>query len=173
MLTRRLTRRLRFGTVVVAVVLSLTGFSRSHHGHTSHGGGCSSSQSHSSSTTHHHYDDDDDYYGSSSGSSSGSTTSRYTPSATPTASARAAVVTCVKKGRTSATVNVTAASGSGTHNYTVTMSFLAADGSYVDGGSADVQVYSGSSATLKVPMDEPSKVSSVTKCVVQSVSLRY
>ncbi|MEV6795527.1 hypothetical protein AB0M87_26845 [Streptomyces sp. NPDC051320] len=171
MLTKRLTRRLRFGTVVVAVVLSLTGFSRSHHGHTSHGGGCSSSQSHSSSTTHHHYDDDS--YGSSSGSSSGSTTSRYTPSATPTASAKAAVVTCVKKGRTAATVNVTAASGSGTHNYTVTMSFLAEDGSYVDGGSADIQVYSGSSATLKVPMDEPSKVSSVTKCVVQSVGPRY
>ncbi|WP_328538211.1 hypothetical protein [Streptomyces sp. NBC_00344] len=166
-------RRLRFGTVLVAVVLSLTGFSRSHHGHSS-GGGCSSSKSHSSSTTHHHYyDDDDDYSGSSSGSTSGSTSSRYTPTPGPTPSAAATVVTCVTKGSTSATVKVSASRGSGTHNYQVTMDFLGADGTTVDSGEAAVQVYSGSRATLKVPMDDPAKVSGVTKCVVRSVRTLY
>ncbi|WP_371537658.1 hypothetical protein OG210_18060 [Streptomyces sp. NBC_00466] len=165
-------RRLRFGAVLVGVVLALTGFSRhsSHsHGHSSSGGGCSSSKSHSSSTTSHHHYYNDHTTGSSSGSTSGSgsSTSSSAPSATGT------VVTCAKKGATAATVRVSARSASGSHSYEVTMSFLDAGGSVVDTGSAAVLVRGSSSATVKVPMSAPSDAGSVTRCRVDSVLAQY
>ncbi|MFJ5292454.1 MULTISPECIES: hypothetical protein [unclassified Streptomyces] len=170
-------RRLRFGAVLVGVVLALTGFSRhGSHGHShSSGGGCSSSQSHSSSTTHHHYNDNT--YGSSTGSTSGSTTGSTSGSSSSTAapapSATGTVVTCAKKGATAATVRVSARAASGSHSYRVTMSFLDAGGSAVDTGTAAVQVYGNSSATVKVPMSVPSEAGSVARCRVDSVLSQY
>ncbi|WP_405912546.1 hypothetical protein OG760_14475 [Streptomyces sp. NBC_00963] len=169
-------RRLRFGAVLVGVVLALTGFSRhsSHsHSHSSSGGGCSSSKSHSSSTTshHHYYNDNNNSYGSSSGSTTGSTSGSRSSTAAPTATGT--VVTCAKKGATAATVRVSARAASGSHSYRVTMSFLDAGGSVVDTGSAAVQVYGSSSATVKVPMSAPSDVGTVTRCRVDSVLSPY
>ncbi|NDZ77683.1 hypothetical protein G3I19_03900 [Streptomyces sp. SID10853] len=170
-------RRLRFGAVLVGVVLALTGFSRhsSHsHGHShSSGGGCSSSKSHSSSTTHHYNSNnsnsyDDNTYGSSSGSSS-----RTSSSATHDPKATGTVVTCAKKGATAATVRVSARAASGSNTYRVSMSFLGAGGSVVDTGSATVPVYGNSSATVKVPMTVPSDAGSVTRCRIDSVQYAY
>ncbi|WP_406139036.1 hypothetical protein [Streptomyces sp. NBC_01089] len=165
-------RRLRFGAVLVGVVLALTGFSRhsSHsHGHShSSGGGCSSSKSHSSSTTHHYNSNDDNTYGSSSGSSS-----RTSSSTTRDPKATGTVVTCAKKGAAAATVRVSARAASGSNTYRVSMSFLGAGGSVVDTGSATVPVYGNSSATVKVPMSVPSDAGSVTRCRIDSVQYAY
>lgn len=167
-------RRLRFGAVLVGVVLALTGFSRhsSHsHGHShSSGGGCSSSKSHSSSTTHHYNSDDDNTYGSSSGSSSRTSSSSST---THDPKAGGTVVTCAKKGAAAATVRVSARAASGSNTYRVSMSFLGAGGSVVDTGSATVPVYGNSSATVKVPMSVPSDAGSVTRCRIDSVQYAY
>ncbi|WP_328318055.1 hypothetical protein [Streptomyces sp. NBC_00388] len=174
-------RRLRFGAVLVGVVLALTGFSRhSSHSHSS-GGGCSSSKSHSRSTTHHDYDDDS--YGSSSGYTTGSTTgssSRSTTgstggtrSRTPDPTATGTVVRCAKKGDPVATVRVSATAPSGRHSYRVRMSFLDADGSVTDTGDAVVQVTGNASVTARVPMSVPSEAVSVTKCRIDSVTYAY
>ncbi|MFE2373622.1 hypothetical protein [Streptomyces sp. NPDC059398] len=169
-------RRLRFGAVLVGVVLALTGFSRhSSHSHShSSGGGCSSSKSHSTSTTHHHYSDNDSTYDSTYGSSSGSTTGHTSGTRrAPDPKATGTVVTCAKKGAAAATVRVSARKASGSNSYRVSMSFLGRGGSVVDTGSATVQVYGDSSATVKVPMSVPSDAGSVTRCRIDSVQYAY
>ncbi|WP_329121204.1 hypothetical protein [Streptomyces sp. NBC_01465] len=164
-------RRVRFGAVLVAVVLALTGFSSKKHGHSSGGGGCSSSKSR---TTHHDYDDDDDY---SSSSSTGGGSYTDTPTPTPTATASeepvATVVTCVQKAKgkrravTTATVKVVAEGG---YEYRVRLVFRSGTGTVVDSGTGTLHVgYSEDSGTLKLPMDSPAKVSRVVRCEVESV----
>jgi hypothetical protein len=172
-----LMRRVRFGVVLVAVVLALTGFSSKKHGSSSGGGGCSS---HRSSTTHHDYDNDD--YDSDSGySSSSSGGGTYTSTPTPTPSAEpvtATLVACVtgargaRKAVTSATVRVTVAepSRADTYTYKVRMVFHNAAGNVVDRGTGTLDVsYEEPSGTLRLPMDTPSKASQVVRCEVESV----
>ncbi|WP_405779777.1 hypothetical protein [Streptomyces sp. NBC_00859] len=163
-------RRVRFGAVLVGVVLSLTGFSRhgshSSHSHTS-GGGCSKSHTSSSSTTHHYNDYDHTGYGSSRGSTSGSTNSSSSRTTAP--SADGTVLDCAKKGSTHSLVLVQARNGSGSHRYRVSVSFLNARGSTVDTGSAVARVSDTVSEPVKVPMSDPSDVGSVVRCRVDLV----
>ncbi|WP_326694658.1 hypothetical protein [Streptomyces sp. NBC_01766] len=170
-------RRLKFGAVLVGVVLSLTGFSRGHgsshgsshshsygHGssHSSSGGGCSSHKTHNN-----------DYSSSNRNSDDSTPTHAAKPTTTP--SATGTVDTCVRPGTTSATVRVSATSGSGKRTYRVDMSFLGANGSVVDTGMADVDLSGsrGATATVKVPMNVASEVASVDHCRVDSVSFQY
>lgn len=170
-------QHMKLTVVLVAMVLALTGFSSSSHGHGSKsrkssgssGGGCSNSKK--SNGTYHHTDYDDDDYGSSGSSSGGSTYDTATPSATATDAPRAYVFRCAqpRKGKrkavTTSTVRLTAAA-SGSHTYEVDVTFLDAVGNTVDTGEASVDVDGGETRTLSVRMDSPGKVSRVKKCSV-------
>ncbi|GAA1349880.1 hypothetical protein [Streptomyces beijiangensis] len=176
-----LMRRVRFGAVLVAVVLALTGFSGKKHGHSSSGGGCSS---HKSSTTHHDYDNDDYDNDDYNSTSSGGSTYTDTPTPTPSASAEsdsATVLTCVQKAQgkqkpvTRATVKVMARQRTGdvyadTYAYRVRLVFRSATGTVVDRGTGTVNVrFPEGTGMLTLPMDSPSKVSRVARCEVESV----
>ena len=158
------TRTLRFTAVLTLVVLSLTGFSRGHHGrHGGGGGGCSSShQDHdgsSSSTSgggsYSTPDDhsDDDSYGSTgtSGSTGGSRYGRRpTHRSTPTSSATggralkngtAKLVACATAEKPYATVEIANPNGREAE-------FQAQVLFYDDQGT---QILNNSSYTVKVP----------------------
>lgn len=169
-------QHMKLTVVLTAVVLALTGFSSSSHGHgsksrksgSSSGGGCSNSKK--SNGTYHHTDYNDDDYGSGS-SSSGSTYGTATPAATATDAPRAYVFRCAtpRKGKrkavTSSTVRLTA-SAVGSHSYDVDVTFLDSRGNTVDTGEASVAADGGETKTVSVRMDSPSKVSRVKKCSV-------
>ncbi|MFJ4912445.1 MULTISPECIES: hypothetical protein [unclassified Streptomyces] len=181
-------QHMKLTVVLVAVVLALTGFSSSSHGHggksggksrkssssgssgSSSGGGCSNSKK--SNGTYHDTDssyDDDDY--SSGSSSSDSVYDTATPSATATDAPRAYVFRCAapRKGKrkavTSSTVRLTA-NAAGSHTYEVDVSFLDARGTTIDTGEATVDADGGDMKTVSVRMDSPGKVSRVKKCSV-------
>ncbi|MEV0092557.1 hypothetical protein [Streptomyces sp. NPDC050738] len=169
-----LLRRVKFGAVLVAVVLALTGFSSKKHGHSSGGGGCHSSKSR---TTHHDYDDDDNYNSSSSGGSTYRSTPTPTPTPTPSASAEdsATVISCVQKADTKAAVKVTVRQRSedkygDSVRYRVRMVFRSASGGVVDRGAATLDVrFPGGAGVLMVPMGTPSKAGQVATCAVESL----
>ncbi|MFJ4853669.1 hypothetical protein [Streptomyces sp. NPDC088730] len=177
-------QHMKLTVVLVAVVLALTGFSSSSHGHggksggksrkssssgssgSSSGGGCSNSKK--SNGTYHDTDssyDDDDY------SSSDSVYDTATPSATATDAPRAYVFRCAapRKGKrkavTSSTVRLTA-NAAGSHTYEIDVSFLDARGTTIDTGEATVDADGGDMKTVSVRMDSPGKVSRVKKCSV-------
>ncbi|MFG2672980.1 hypothetical protein [Streptomyces sp. NPDC048445] len=176
-------QHMKLTVVLVAVVLALTGFSSSSHGHGSKsgskgrkssssgssGGGCSNSKK--SNGTYHDTDSDydDDY--SSGSSSSDSAYDTATPTATATDAPRAYVFRCAapRKGKrkavTSSTVRLTA-NAVGSHTYEVDVSFLDARGATIDTGEATVDADGGDTKTVSVRMDSPSKVSRVKKCSV-------
>ncbi|MFD0023635.1 hypothetical protein [Streptomyces sp. NPDC058382] len=170
-------QHVKLTAVLAVVVLALTGFSSSTHGHgsksrksssSSSGGGCSNSKK--SNGTYHRSSGS---YGSSGRTSSGSTsgTSTSTPSATATSAPRAYVFRCAQpakgasKAVTTSTVRLTA-SASGSHTYRVDVNFLDSVGTTIDTGEATVQANGGQTKTVSVRMDTPSQVSRVEKCSV-------
>lgn len=172
-------QHMKLTVVLAAVVLALTGFSSSGHGHGSKsgrsgksgssGGGCSNSKK--SNGTYHDTDYDDDGYGTSGSSSSGSTYGTATPGATATDAPRAYVFRCAtpRKGKrkavTTSTVRLTA-SAAGSHSYEVDVTFLDSLGNTVDTGEASVDADGGETKTVSVRMDSPGKVSRVKRCSV-------
>ncbi|WLQ41415.1 hypothetical protein P8A22_16315 [Streptomyces laculatispora] len=181
-------QHMKLTVVLAAVVLTLTGFSSSGHGHgsksgksgksgksSSSGGGCSNSKK--SNGTYHDTDYDDDDYGTSGGSSSGSAYGTATPSATATDAPRVYVFRCAapRKGKrravTTSTVRLTA-SAAGSHSYEVDVTFLDSLGNTVDTGEASVDADGGDTKTVSVRMDSPGKVSRVKRCSV-TAELRY
>lgn len=169
-------QHMKLTVVLTAVVLALTGFSSSSHGHgsksrksSSSGGGCSNSKK--SNGTYHDTDYNDDDYRSSGSSSSGSTYGTATPGATATDAPRAYVFRCAtpRKGKrkavTASTVRLSA-SAAGSHTYEVDVTFLDSRGNTVDTGEASVAADGGETKTVSVRMDSPSRVSRVRKCSV-------
>ncbi|MET8246144.1 hypothetical protein ABZV31_17995 [Streptomyces sp. NPDC005202] len=168
-------RRLRFTAVLAIVVLTLTGFSRGHHGHSRHGGGggggggCSSSrQDHdsSSSTSGGSYDSgssDDDSYDDPY-SSGGTYNRRPTYRSTPTASSgtgegkgledgTARLVSCATKKKPYATVEVRNPNDRKA-TFSVTVYFMDEATVAVDDGSEEVSVPAKGRKTVKVTFDE-------------------
>ncbi|MGW1404601.1 hypothetical protein [Streptomyces sp. NPDC002403] len=175
-------QHIKLSAVLVVVVLALTGFSTSSHGgrsgkskshgsSSSSGGGCSNSKK--SNGSYHSSDYDDDDYDSSSSSSGGTDYATQTPSATASDAPRAYVFRCAqpRKGKrkavTTSAVRLTA-NASGSHTYTVDVTFLDARGKTVDTGYTTVDAEGGQTVTLSVPMDSPRKVSKVKKCRVEA-----
>ncbi|MFC6984151.1 hypothetical protein [Streptomyces cirratus] len=146
-------RRIRFGAVLVTVVLALSGFSS---GHKSSGhGGCSGSSSGSKSSKRSSYD-------SSSGSNRNSR-STGSPSAGPTgAPARAEVVTCAGPGSPVATVKVTSLAAV-ERTVQIRLTFGGVSGT-VESASADVTLKKGETRTIEVKPSRPEKAAEVTSC---------
>ncbi|MBN0044957.1 hypothetical protein JS756_12725 [Streptomyces actuosus] len=153
---QRRARAIRFSAVSALTVLALTGFSigRGHghghgHGHahgTGHGGGCSSSQqdhdgsssSGGSNSTRHHDDEDDDH---GSGDTSGET-------GAPRTGAVVTLVSCATRTQPYATVEVRNADDrDGT--FTLTVSFVKADGDLLDVQQDEVDVPASTTVTVK------------------------
>lgn len=182
-----LRRRLRFASVLVVVVLALTGFStvaaskgKSRGSSSSSGGGCSSSSKDNDSSSHGSgyrdtdYDDDtyDDTYGSSGGSEA-------TPAADPTSTEEAEVeiVDCAgpankrKRGGkpdTTATVRITSLV-SYDETFDVALSLQGTGGSVVDQPEKKVMVRAGETRTVEVRMAQPRQAKKVRTCAVDSV----
>ncbi|MGW7099990.1 hypothetical protein [Streptomyces sp. NPDC054838] len=148
-------RRIRFGAVLVGVVLALTGFSSGHKSRG--GGGCSGSgsTSHKSSS-----------YNSTTNSNRNRTSgSRSTAGPSPTgtgAPARAEVVTCAGPGTPKATVRVTSLAST-ERTVQIPLTFEGATGT-VERTSARVTLKKGETRTVEVPLGNPAKAGGVTNC---------
>ena len=184
---------LKLTTVLIVVVLALTGFSPAKSGGgkgggkgSSGGGGCSK-KSHGSSSAYQDYDDDDyeEIYGSDSYDSEPTESS-----SADSEEASATIVACVgaddgdrKKGRkkprstkaadAAAEVRVTSKLGE-RQTFRVRIDFFGAGGtgySYVDVGSTRVTLEAGQTKTVKVPMEDPKQASRVRYCEIDDVEL--
>ncbi|MEU6895849.1 hypothetical protein ABZ934_29625 [Streptomyces sp. NPDC046557] len=153
-------RRIRFGAVLLGVVLALTGFSSGHKsGHkSSGGGGCSSSSSSSKNNrSSNSYNNRNTTRGGS-----GSTASP-TPTPTPTgAPARAEVVTCAGPATPKATVRVTSLA-SAERTVEVPITFEGASGT-VERTSGRVTLKKGETRTIEIPLGSSAKAAQVTSC---------
>ncbi|MFF1558884.1 hypothetical protein [Streptomyces sp. NPDC058279] len=159
-------RRIRFGAVLVGVVLALTGFSSGHKsGHKSSGGGggCSSAGSSSKNNRSNSYNNRNTTRGGS-----GSTAS---PTPTPSrtgAPARAEVVTCAGPGTPKATVRVTSLAST-ERTVEVPITFEGASGT-VERASGRVTLKKGETRTIEIPLGSPAKADQVTSCRLGSVT---
>ncbi|MFD9055178.1 MULTISPECIES: hypothetical protein [Streptomyces] len=178
-------RHLRFGAVLIVVVLALTGFSTGSssgksgsksksRSSSSSGGGCSSSKK-SNDTSHGSgyrggYRDthQDDTSSSSSGGSSSSTT---TDQVTVT------VVDCAGPGRTkrakadtTAALRVTSHSTAGDLSVSLALHFENAAGSTLDSPTTKLRVAPGETRTVTVRMTNPRKAAQVRDCEVDRVT---
>ncbi|MEV6688553.1 hypothetical protein AB0N28_24920 [Streptomyces sp. NPDC051130] len=154
-------RRIRFGAVLVTVVLALTGFSSGHK--SSGGGGCSSSKSDRSSSSSNRTTT----YNRNTTRGSGSTAS---PTPTPTATgapARAEVVTCAGPATSKATVRVTSLASTES-TVEVPITFDGASGT-VERTSGRVTLKQGETRTIEIPLSDPTKAAAVTGCRLGTV----
>ncbi|MFF2731609.1 hypothetical protein ACFVS9_27345 [Streptomyces sp. NPDC058008] len=174
-------RRMRFGAVLIVVVLALTGFSTSGSGHGgrsgsgksrsggSDGGGCSNSGKSNGGYRSH----DDNTSSSSGGSAYGSPT----PDATASEAPELRVIRCAqprkgtRKASSSSSIEVRS-TATGTHVYEIDVTFVDAKGLTVDTGEADVEVDGGGSETVAVRMDSPRLLPEVKRCLV-TAELRH
>ncbi|MFI9065199.1 hypothetical protein ACIGQE_25580 [Streptomyces sp. NPDC053429] len=155
-------RRIRFGAVLVTVVLALTGFSSGHK--SSGGGGCSSSRSDRSSSSNR-----TTTYNRNTTRGSGSTASP-TPTPTPTATgapARAEVVTCAGPATSKATVRVTSLASTES-TVEVPITFDGASGT-VERTFGRVTLKQGETRTIEIPLSDPTKAAAVTGCRLGTV----
>ncbi|MEU7065319.1 hypothetical protein [Streptomyces sp. NPDC046161] len=154
-------RRIRFGAVLVTVVLALTGFSSGHK--SSGGGGCSSSRSDRSSSSSNRTTT----YNRNTTRGSGSTAS---PTPTPTATgapARAEVVTCAGPATSKATVRVTSLAST-ERTVEVPITFDGASGT-VERTFGRVTLKQGETRTIEIPLSDPTKAAAVTGCRLGTV----
>ncbi|MFD8983353.1 hypothetical protein [Streptomyces sp. NPDC059564] len=165
MFAGRGTRRARFGVVLVAVVLALTGFSTSGGSSgkksSSGGGGCSSSKSSkkssSSSTTKKNY------------GSGGSATASPTPSASATGGVATAVVaSCGDATQPSTTVDVTSLLGRKA-TFEVSMYREEAGGAIIETASGKITLDARATGTTTIAMNQPGRAGDVSKCRVSAV----
>lgn len=155
----KVARRIRFGAVLVTVVLALTGFSSGHK--SSGGGGCSGSRSDRSSSSSHRTTT----YDRNTTRGSGSTASP-TPTATG-APARAEVVTCAGPATSKATVRVTSLAST-ERTVEVPITFDGASGT-VERTSGRVTLKQGETRTIEIPLSDPTKAAAVTGCRLGTV----
>ncbi|MGW0860393.1 hypothetical protein [Streptomyces sp. NPDC002690] len=182
-------QQMKLAAVLAVVVLALTGFSTSSHGHghsgSSHGsddgGGCSNSRKsngYSSGSTTDDYDDD---YGSSSGSSSDSATATDEPTpdptAVPTTDPGVRVLRCARpadgsqKAVTSSLVELSPANY-GTAEVDITVTFADSASNTVDTAHLRVELDASESLDpqdFTVPMKNPGKVDEVYDCYASAV----
>lgn len=152
--------RVRFGAVLVAVVLALTGFSTSggSSGKKSSGGGggCSSSKSSKKSRS------------SSSGSDKGyRSTASPSPSATG-AVATAVVTSCGDASRPSTTVEVTSLLGRKA-TFDVSVYREEAGGALIETASGKITLDARATGTTDIAMTRPGRAGDVAKCRIGSV----
>ncbi|WP_327269272.1 hypothetical protein OG233_18335 [Streptomyces sp. NBC_01218] len=176
-------QQVKLAAVLAVVVLALTGFSTSSHGHggSSHhsggGGGCSSSKKsngdYDANNNTYDDDDDDDYYSDSS--TADPTTDATTEAATTDPTVR--VVRCAepakgsRKAVTVSTVELTPTS-SGTARVDLTVTFWDSAGNSVDTGTRQVTLDAGSpldTQDFTVPMAHPATVDEVYRCTAEAV----
>ncbi|WEH41326.1 hypothetical protein [Streptomyces sp. AM 2-1-1] len=175
-------QQVKMAAVLAVVVLALTGFSTSSHGHggSSHhsggGGGCSSSKKSNGdydANNNTYDDDDDDYYSDSS--TADPTTDATTEAATTDPTVR--VVRCAepakgsRKAVTVSTVELTP-TGSGTARVDLTVTFWDSAGNSVDTGTRQVTLDADSpldTQDFTVPMAHPATVDEVYRCTAEAV----
>ncbi|MFE6721177.1 hypothetical protein ACFVDU_26760 [Streptomyces albidoflavus] len=178
-------RHLRFGAVLIVVVLALTGFSTGSssgksgsksksRSSSSSGGGCSSSKKDNDTSRGSGYrggyrdtHQDDTSSSSSGGSSSSTTTDQVTVT----------VVDCAGPGRTKRAKADTTAALRVTSNATVddlsvslALHFENAAGSTLDSPTTNLRLSPGETRTVTVRMTNPRKAAQVRDCEVRRVS---
>lgn len=154
--------RVRFGAVLVAVVLALTGFSTSGGSSgkksSSGGGGCSSSKSSKKSRS--------STSSSGNGKGYGSTAS---PSPSATGGVATAVVTsCGDASRPSTTVEVTSLLGRKA-TFAVSMYREEAGGALIETASGEITLDARATGTTDIAMTRPGRAGDVAKCRIGSV----